>query len=121
MNTLKTIYDKLGDKTELAKHEVKLATILKVSEYKKYLELDKQKNKDFFNAIEKLKKDFYMLSGASLIIEMNIEDFTKKVEELGLSPNVSTEYKESKKILEEMRKEEKFFGDRKRKHNLGDA
>lgn len=25
MNTLKTIYDKLGDKTELAKHEVELA------------------------------------------------------------------------------------------------
>jgi ABC-type transporter Mla subunit MlaD len=27
MNTLKTIYDKLGDKTELAKHEVELAKI----------------------------------------------------------------------------------------------
>ena len=27
MNTLKTIYEKLGDKTELAKHEVELANI----------------------------------------------------------------------------------------------
>ena len=27
MNTLKTIYDKLGDKTELAKHEVELGVI----------------------------------------------------------------------------------------------
>jgi hypothetical protein len=27
MNTLKTIYDKLGDKTELAKHEIQLGII----------------------------------------------------------------------------------------------
>ena len=118
MNTLKTIYEKLSDKTELAKHEIELATILKVSEYKKYLEIDKQKNKDFFNAIEKLKKDFFSTSGASVFIETDIENFTKKVEELGLDPNISTEYKESKKILEEIKKEDKFFGDRKKKYNL---
>jgi ABC-type transporter Mla subunit MlaD len=31
MNTLKTIYDKLGDKTELAKHEVQLGVVEDIS------------------------------------------------------------------------------------------
>jgi hypothetical protein len=31
MNTLKTIYDKLGDKTELAKHEVELGVVEDIS------------------------------------------------------------------------------------------
>lgn len=31
MNTLKTIYDKLGDKTELAKHEVNLGIVQEIS------------------------------------------------------------------------------------------
>lgn len=33
MNTLKTIYDKLGDKTELAKHEVELALLDNLKKY----------------------------------------------------------------------------------------
>ena len=31
MNTLKTIYDKLGDKTELAKHEIQLGVVEDIS------------------------------------------------------------------------------------------
>ena len=33
MNTLKTIYEKLGDKTELAKHEVELALLDNLKKY----------------------------------------------------------------------------------------
>jgi hypothetical protein len=42
MNTLKTIYDKLGDKTELAKHEVNLAGIDDI--YKSIFEANKLAN-----------------------------------------------------------------------------
>ena len=47
MNTLQTIYNKLADKTELAKHEVELATISQI------IEIDK-KNRDFLNNYKKI-------------------------------------------------------------------
>jgi len=47
MNTLQTIYNKLSDKTELAKHEVELTTISQI------IEIDK-KNRDFINNYKKI-------------------------------------------------------------------
>lgn len=98
--------------------KVELASILRINDYKKWLDNDIKKNKDFNDAVEKLKKDFFMLDGNSLFVEQDLENFVKKVEELGLDPNVSPDYKEAQKILELMNKEMKFFGDRKKKYNL---
>jgi hypothetical protein len=108
---------KLG-KTELSEVNVELASILRLNEYKKWLEEDKQKYLQLRQAIEKIQKEYFMLSGNSVFIETDLENFAKKVEELSLDPNISTDYKESKKILDEMQKQNKFFGDFKKKHNL---
>jgi hypothetical protein len=51
MNTLKTIYDKLGDKTELAKHEVELG---KIDDFKKMLNDSKNLTLNFTKEYEKL-------------------------------------------------------------------
>jgi hypothetical protein len=51
MNTLKTIYDKLGDKTELAKHEVKLASLM--DELKKITDIYIKKINPEYDLIEK--------------------------------------------------------------------
>jgi len=103
---------------KLGKHEVELASILRLNDYKKWLEEDKQKYLQLRQAIEKIQKDYVILSGNSLFIETDLENFAKKVEELSLDPNLSTDYKESKKILDEMQKQNKFFRDFKKKHNL---
>jgi|GWRWMinimDraft_13_1066021.scaffolds.fasta_scaffold01208_3 hypothetical protein len=47
MNTLQNVYDRLSDKTELAKHEVELTTISQI------IEIDK-KNRDFINYYKKI-------------------------------------------------------------------
>ena len=47
MNTLQNVYDRLSDKTELAKHEVELTTISQI------IEIDK-KNRDFLNNYKKI-------------------------------------------------------------------
>lgn len=102
----------------LSEQKVELATILRINDYKKWLDNDIKKNKEFNDAVEKLKKDFFATDFNSLFVEQDLENFVKKVEELGLDPNVSPDYKESLKILELIKKEEKFFGDRKKKYNL---
>jgi hypothetical protein len=57
MNTLQNVYNKLADKTELAKHEVELATIKDVPRKLKSV-LDSQKKLDkSIPELEKLKKD----------------------------------------------------------------
>ena len=119
-NILKMIaqMDANANEVKLAKHEIELASILRLNDYKKWLEEDKQKYLQLRQAIEKIQKDYVILSGNSLFIETDLENFAKKVEELSLDPNLSTDYKESKKILDEMQKQNKFFGDFKKKHNL---
>lgn len=61
MNTLKTIYDKLGDKTELAKHEVELAITDKLKvELKKYVSLVSESGNNldnFYTPIRQLERE----------------------------------------------------------------
>ena len=57
MNTLKTIYDKLGDKTELAKHEVNLGLIQE-------LESSSKNNNDLANKLDKEVTDFFRLKNS---------------------------------------------------------
>ena len=61
MNTLKTIYDKLGDKTELAKHEVYLAITDKLKvELKKYVSLVSESGNNldnFYGPIRQLERE----------------------------------------------------------------
>ena len=52
MNTLQNVYDRLSDKTELAKHEVNLGIVQDIIA----LVMDiQQRNKDAFSTIEKTK------------------------------------------------------------------
>ena len=53
MNTLKTIYDKLSDKTELAKHEVNLTLI---DELERQIKLVEQSSNLYFQIAEEVKK-----------------------------------------------------------------
>ena len=81
MNTLQTIYDKLADKTELAKHEVELATI-------KLLEDDAvrmKKGLDRLKALRQEMKKVYLdsIDGANT----NWGTFKQKAKELGLNPD----------------------------------
>ena len=61
MNTLKTIYDKLSDKTELAKHEVNLAITDKLKvELKKYVSLVSESGNNldnFYTPIRQLERE----------------------------------------------------------------
>ena len=61
MNTLKTIYEKLGDKTELAKHEVQLGITDKLKvELKKYVSLVSESGNNldnFYGPIRQLERE----------------------------------------------------------------
>lgn len=52
MNTLQNVYDKLADKTELAKHEVELGIVQDIIALVTDIQ---QRNKDAFTTIEKTK------------------------------------------------------------------
>jgi septal ring factor EnvC (AmiA/AmiB activator) len=90
MNTLQNVYDKLA-KTELAKHEVDLATIKDVPRKLKSV-LDSQKKLDkSIPELEKLKKD---VEGQKALLEVIVkeaqdivEEVGKKVKDLGLEPS----------------------------------
>ena len=121
MNTLKTIYDKLGDKTELAKHEVELRSIndLKrlIDTGKKVIEIDKgsfiELNKQL-DKIEMVKSGLRSRLDAtkSLLISNANEEikiFTTKAKELGIDVSNSTEIKEIIKLQQEFLGYEKTF------------
>lgn len=86
MNTLKTIYDKLGDKTELAKHEIELSLI------------------DDFN---KLTKSFFVQSGkfetAVQKIELGIKEMQKQfIETQKIISLIDTDYQKVRKSALEL-------------------
>jgi hypothetical protein len=91
MNTLKTIYDKLGDKTELAKHEVNLATI---DDLKKNL-------LDMENAIKKIAESKVEFKKNVRLIEAKATDTAGKnystiksqAMDLGINPDSIPEVK----------------------------
>jgi len=81
MNTLQNVYNKLADKTELAKHEVELASI-------KLLEDDALRMKKGLDRLKTLRiemKKTYLdsIDGANT----NWGTFKQKAKELGLNPD----------------------------------
>ena len=83
MNTLQNVYNKLSDKTELAKHEVEL---FKVEDTLKLLEKGVGLLRVADTEKSKLAK---MYSDALIILEMNVpgqlDDSIKKLIELGIT------------------------------------
>lgn len=96
MNTLKTIYDKLADKTELAKHEIELAL---VDDFKTIF--DKSNNEqesigqNLIKSLSKAEADYKQnlqnLQNAKKIGN----DLTSKAKDLGidLPANITNQYK----------------------------
>ena len=88
MNTLKTIYDKLGDKTELAKHEVELSLF---EDYYKAVDALREQA-DRANTIKNdakpvLKSSIDKFGMAKSAFDRAVKysiDIEKKVKELGL-------------------------------------
>jgi hypothetical protein len=117
MNTLKTIYDKLGDKTELAKHEVELGSIEDIKAYStgyaKYTsELEGLKKRgdrlktelnDTISAIYK-----WGVLGESMSNDMValLSNFEKQAKDLGIDPKVSAVYVNGVKTFGEYAKAE---------------
>ena len=75
MNTLKTIYDKLGDKTELAKHEVKLAVTDEIASSFKNIS---KVNADYVKLDSIVQKNIVPLNTAYKQIVLN-KDYAKKM------------------------------------------
>ena len=79
MNTLQNVYDRLSDKTELAKHEVNLAITDKLKiDLKKYVSLVSESGKNldnFYVAIRTLERAINELKG-------NTSDVTKISQDL---------------------------------------
>jgi hypothetical protein len=102
MNTLKTIYDKIG-KTELAKHEVKLASIA---------ELQKLNQDAYKNLAEFKKRELELKAIAKLLISsaekfndnsrdinLKAKDLSKQFKELGLNFLDNADVKAATQIL----------------------
>jgi|GWRWMinimDraft_15_1066023.scaffolds.fasta_scaffold00871_8 indole-3-glycerol phosphate synthase len=121
MNTLQNVYDRLSDKTELAKHEVELRTIndLKrlIDTGKKVIEIDKN---SFVELTKQLDKIEMVKSGLrsrldatkSLLISNANEEikiFTTKAKELGIDVSNSPEIKEIIKLQQQFIGYEKTF------------
>ena len=121
MNTLQNVYDKLADKTELAKHEVELRSIndLKrlIDTGKKVIEIDKN---SFVELTKQLDKIEMVKSGLrsrldatkSLLISNANEEikiFTTKAKELGIDVSNSAEIKEIIKLQQQFIGYEKTF------------
>jgi len=102
MNTLKTIYDKIG-KTELAKHEVELASI---NDLKKIIANGNsiyKRGVQFVDKKDALKKEAITLNGESKGLlsggEKLINDFLSSANELGINVNQIKEVQEAKDII----------------------
>jgi len=84
MNTLKTIYDKIG-KTDLAKHEVELATISSIVKYRGAIADDYLRASGLASTagdqVESILKN--VISKANINLE-SIEQAKKQVKDLGI-------------------------------------
>jgi hypothetical protein len=79
MNTLKTIYDKLGDKTELAKHEVELGNVKEIpTRLRKILDTQKKLDK-ILPQLDKLQVE---KNDAINLLKMYVEQDTKFLQEI---------------------------------------
>ena len=88
MNTLKTIYDKLGDKTELAKHEVDLSLADDLIKFYKDNATDSNKASLL---VDKLLQDtkialnmYKEVEAGTNVLLSNISKYQIKAKELGL-------------------------------------
>jgi len=81
MNTLKTIYDKLGDKTELAKHEVELGILQDIEKELITANAGAIKAITLANQAKKPAQDSLQLNKQLLI---KFQNFTKQVKDLGI-------------------------------------
>ena len=103
MNTLKTIYDKLGDKTELAKHEVELALIQDLEkEFVKITQATKS-IKDEGTRIGKEMFAFRDVYGVDASKFINLkEDYKKAAANLGV--DVDSKFQKAFDDLNEVKK-----------------
>lgn len=88
MNTLKTIYDKLGDKTELAKHEIELSLADDLIKFYKDNASDSNKASLLVDKLlqeTKIVLNMYkeVEAGTNLLLS-NISKYQIKAKELGL-------------------------------------
>ena len=103
MNTLQNVYDRLSDKTELAKHEVELASI---NDLKKIIENGKSIYKNgvqFVNKKDALKKEAVTLNGFAKGLlsggQKYLNEFLSSAKELGININQIKEVQEVEDIL----------------------
>ena len=98
MNTLQNVYDRLSDKTELAKHEVELAVIDDLNKvlneytksnsnyeivFKEHKQLD-----DKFMALKTKAREFFAFDKKTYSeAQKVIANITKQAKELGVDPN----------------------------------
>ena len=82
MNTLQNVYNKLADKTELAKHEVNLAITDKLKvELKKYVSLVSASGKNldnFYTPIRQLEREIAELKGNTANVAAIAQDLRKQ-------------------------------------------
>ena len=106
MNTLQTIYNKLADKTELAKHEVELSNI---NELKAMIESNKGEVKNF----EQVKKEIEIVNRRIVVSSEQtkqslkktakvLDEFNKKASNLGLNATDVKEYVDLSKSFSEL-------------------
>jgi len=117
MNTLQNVYDRLADKTELAKHEVQLGLLEDIKAYStgyaKYTsELEGLKNRG-----DRLKKELndtisaiykWGALGSSMSDDMVklLSNFEKQAKDLGIDPKTSAVYVNGSKTFVEYAKGE---------------
>jgi len=82
MNTLQNVYDRLSDKTELAKHEVNLAITDKLKvELKKYVSLVSASGKNldnFYTPIRQLEREIAELKANTANVAAIAQDLRKQ-------------------------------------------
>lgn len=107
MNTMKSVFSKIAeDKTELAKHEVELAS---VADLKKALGAVKKGGMDnyrkarsnFDESRRNLQNAVNDLENRNEVLEKAINEFNKSVKDLGLNPNSVKEYGEAESMLQD--------------------
>ena len=103
MNTLQNVYDRLSDKTELAKHEINLASI---NDLKKIIENGKSIYKNGVQFVDKkdaLKKEALNLNGLAKALlsggQKLLNEFLSSAKELGININQIKEVQEVEDIL----------------------
>jgi hypothetical protein len=90
MNTLKTIYDKLGDKTELAKHEIELGLVddikSDVSANGKSADIARPLIIQASTSLSKAYENLLNIKRRNESILKNSDVFKSKLKELGIEP-----------------------------------